>query len=86
MPELPELSERDRAILQFEARSWPHQGRKEAAILETFGLTSARYHQLLLKVIAKPEALAAEPVLVKRLQRLVARRAQARAAREFRAS
>jgi hypothetical protein len=42
------LDERDRAILDFEREWWQHPGAKEDAIRQTFGLSPARYYQLLL--------------------------------------
>jgi GrpB-like predicted nucleotidyltransferase (UPF0157 family) len=81
---MDELTDRDREILAFERR-WPrHVGAKEEAIRVTFGLRPSRYYQLLNVVIDKPAALQAEPMQVKRLQRLRADRTRARAARAFR--
>lgn len=80
----PELSERDRAVLQFEEK-WGGRltAAKEVAIVTELGLRPARYQQLLHSIIDKPEALAEMPDLVARLQRLRARRVAARAARTF---
>jgi hypothetical protein len=74
------LSDLDRQILAFEQRRWLHQGVKDEAITTELGLTPIRYAQLLNALIDKPEALAAEPVLVKRLRRLRDTRRQARRA------
>src|SRR5262249_40876475 len=41
------LAEREVAILAFERRWWQHAGAKEQAIREEFGLSAARYYQLL---------------------------------------
>jgi Protein of unknown function (DUF3263) len=64
------LSERDRQILDFERESWKLATPKERAIRERFGFSAARYHQLLNRVIERPEALAHDPMLVRRLRRL----------------
>jgi Protein of unknown function (DUF3263) len=79
----PSLSERDRAILEFERRWWQHAGAKEAAIRSEFSLSAARYYQLLNALIDLPGALRHDPMLVKRLQRARDARTSARAARAF---
>lgn len=76
-----ELTERDEAILAFERQWWRHAGAKEQAIRQEFGLSAARYYQLLGALIDSPAALAHDPMLVKRLQRLRDARTAARSAR-----
>ncbi|HPT96006.1 MAG TPA: DUF3263 domain-containing protein [Microbacteriaceae bacterium] len=64
------LDDRDRAILDFE-RGWQqHVGAKEEAIRAELGLTPTRYYQLLGRVIDNGDALAYDPMLVKRLRRM----------------
>jgi hypothetical protein len=74
------LSERETEILSFERRWWRLPGAKEQAIADQLGLSATRYYQLLNELIERPEALAFDPVLVKRLRRLRARRHRLRAA------
>lgn len=75
------LDDRDRAILDFE-RGWPqHVGAKEEAIRGQLGLTPTRYYQLLGRVIDSGEALAYDPMLVKRLRRMRDGREAARRSR-----
>ena len=64
------LNERDKAILDFEREWWQHPGSKEDSIRQTFGLSAARYYQVLGPLISSEAALAYDPMLVKRLQRL----------------
>lgn len=64
------LSDRDRAILAFEAEWRLHAGAKEEAIRRDLGLTPSRYYQLLGRLIDTAEALEHDPLLVKRLRRL----------------
>jgi hypothetical protein len=78
------LSERDLRILEFERQWWRHAGAKEEAIRAEFGLSGARYYQLLNAVIDLPDAVRSDPMLVKRLLRARDARTQARAARAFR--
>ena len=63
------LTDTDRAILDFERNWWKYQGRKEAAILEIFGLSGTRYYQRLNALIDDPDALAYDAQLVNRLRR-----------------
>ncbi|MBN1174804.1 MAG: DUF3263 domain-containing protein [Micromonosporaceae bacterium] len=66
----PGLDEQGRAILAFERQWWRTAGAKEQAILDVFGLSPTRYYQLLNAILDEPAALAADPVLVRRLRRL----------------
>ena len=70
----PRLTERGRAILEFERRWWKHAGAKEQAIRDTFGVSATRYYQLLNALLDDPAALAFDPMLVGRLRRLRASR------------
>jgi hypothetical protein len=51
---------------------------KQRAVRESFGLSSARYHQVLDRALGHPEALAYDPALVGRLRRLRATRRRKR--------
>jgi hypothetical protein len=64
------LPARDLEILAFERAWWRRGGRKEEAIREEFGISAARYYQVLGALIETPAALREDPMLVKRLQRL----------------
>ena len=77
------LSERDRQILAFERQWWKYAGAKEQAIREMFDMSATRYYQLLNLLIDRPEALAHDPMLVKRLRRVRAQRQRQRAARRL---
>ena len=78
-----ELSERDQQILAFERLWWKYAGAKEQAIRDQFQMSATRYYQVLNALVDRPEALAADPMLVKRLRRLRASRQKARAARRL---
>ena len=63
------FAERNRALLDFE-RNWPaHQGDKEQAVREHFGFSGARYYQLLARLIDDADAMAYDPLTVRRLRR-----------------
>lgn len=69
------------ALLDFE-RDWAtHQGNKGTAIRQRFGISAARYYQLLARVIDDPEALGYDPLTVRRLRRNRDQRRSRRAAR-----
>ncbi|NJP99993.1 DUF3263 domain-containing protein [Streptomyces sp. PLAI1-29] len=64
------LTDRDRAVLAVERRSWSGPGAKERAIRERLGLSPTRYYQLLNALLDDPRALAHDPVTVNRLRRV----------------
>lgn len=68
--EAPGLSEMEMAILEFERGWWKFAAAKEQAIAAEFAMSPTQYYQLLNKLIDTPAALAAQPLLVKRLRRM----------------
>ncbi len=78
-----QLSARDGDILAFERQWWKFAGAKEQAIRDKFQMSATRYYQVLNALIDKPEALAADPLLVKRLRRLRSSRQRARSAKRL---
>jgi hypothetical protein len=82
-PAVAGLSERDGQILAFERHWWKYAGAKEQAIRDQFQMSATRYYQVLNALIDRPEALAHDPLLVKRLRRLRAARQRARSARRL---
>ncbi|HST67467.1 MAG TPA: DUF3263 domain-containing protein [Mycobacteriales bacterium] len=77
------LTRREREILAFERQWWKYAGAKEQAIKDLFDMSATRYYQVLNALIDRPESLAADPMLVKRLRRLRASRQRARSARRL---
>jgi hypothetical protein len=67
---MPPLTVLEEQVLAFERGWWRNPGAKEQAITDTFGLSATRYYQLLNDLIGRPEALTADPMLVRRLTRL----------------
>jgi len=74
------LSERETRVLAFERHWWRQPGAKEQAISDQLELSATRYYQMLNELIDRPEAMAADPVLVKRLRRQRSRRERIRSA------
>jgi hypothetical protein len=74
------LDERSREVLDFEREAWKLTVTKQRAIRERFGFSPSRYHQLLHRIIDRPEAVAYDPMLVRRLRRVRAVRRRSRTA------
>ncbi|MGZ8604134.1 MAG: DUF3263 domain-containing protein [Actinomycetota bacterium] len=82
-PHAPGLDDVTRRVLEFE-RAAPSLGRsKERAIRESLGMTPTRYHQVLVGALDRPEALAFDAMLVRRLRRLRDARRRTRLARRL---
>ena len=77
------LAEREQRILAFERQWWKFEGSKEQAIRDEFGFSATRYYQLVNGLVERPEALAFDPMTVKRLRRLRADRRRQRNARRL---
>ncbi len=63
------LSERDRAILDFEGSWWTDPGPKEDAIRSRFGLSARHYYRLVSALLDSSDAEAYDPLVVHRLRR-----------------
>ncbi|AIT61883.1 DUF3263 domain-containing protein [Corynebacterium doosanense] len=79
---MPDLSESDARILEFERSAPRSVGAKEEAIRAQLGLSPMRYYQRLNVLIDVPAAMSAYPTLTARLRRIRDRRADERAAVE----
>jgi IS4 transposase len=78
-PPRTELDDTELRVLAFE-RAWADRvGNREAAIRSEFGVSSARYYQMLYALLDSPIAVRHDPLLVRRLQRLRESRRRARA-------
>lgn len=72
------LTQRDRKILDFERSWWSATAPKDVQIREQFELSATRYYQLLGELLQDAEAMAYDPLVVRRLQRQRDRRRRAR--------
>jgi hypothetical protein len=72
------LTDRDRAILDFERTWWSEPGPKATAIQARMGLSPARYYRLLAALIGSADAAAYDPLVVRRLRKMRANRRRAR--------
>ncbi|KQY60582.1 hypothetical protein ASD11_01460 [Aeromicrobium sp. Root495] len=80
---VPSLADRDREILELERLWWQYAGAKEQAIRDKFDMSATRYYQVLNSLLDREDALAFDPVLVKRLRRMRAERQRSRSARRL---
>ncbi len=78
-----DLTEQERELLTFERQWWKYAGSKEQAIRDLFDMSATRYYQTLNALIDTQEALAFDPMLVKRLRRMRAERRRHRSARRL---
>jgi hypothetical protein len=77
------LESHEKEILAFERQWWKYAGAKEQAVRELFDMSPTRYYQVLNTLIDRPEALAHDPMLIKRLRRMRQSRQRARSARRL---
>ncbi len=73
-----ELSDRDLAVLDFEASWWVAGGSKEAAIKAELSLSPTSYYRIMATLTDSDEAATYAPLVVRRLRRSRDRRRRAR--------
>lgn len=78
MANLIELTERERALLDFEGSWWTLDQAKDDLIRAKFTCSLDEYYQELNRLLEVPAALTYEPLVVRRLVRLRERRRRAR--------
>ncbi len=81
---MAELTDEQRAMLDFERQHWRYVGDKESEVRARFGRSLAGYQRELSDLLDRPEALTHAPATVRRLRRLRQKRLAQR--REGRAS
>ena len=72
------LTDLESRILDFENQWWRYAGAKDSGIQERFGISAKEYYAALNNLIDREDALAAAPLLIKRLRRLREARVAAR--------
>ncbi len=66
------MTDVDVAILEFERQWWKHAGSKDDEIRERWGLRPLEYRQRLDAIAQLPDALAYDPMTVRRIRRRLA--------------
>ncbi len=77
-PTEPALSERQIAIIEFEATWWTQDDTRDTAIRARFACSAEEYYQELNQLLDHPGALSVDPLVVRRLRRHRERRRRAR--------
>lgn len=77
------LTDVELEMLAMERLWWQFAGAKEQRIRERFDMSATRYYQRLNDLIDRDDALAYDPLLVKRLRRLRAERSRSRSVRRL---
>ena len=72
------ISERHQAMLEFERTFWTFDDPKTAAIRARFQCSVDEYYSELSELLEQPEAMAHDPLVVRRLQRQRLRRRRER--------
>lgn len=73
------LSDRDRAILDFECSWWTvAKGPKEQAIRDRLGLSAARYYEVMNDLLDSAAAMGYDPLVIRRRRRIRDERRRAR--------
>lgn len=67
---MPELTVRDHMVLRLAGARYRYPGARESDMHELVGMSPALFWRHVGHLIDRPEALAADPVLVHRLRRL----------------
>lgn len=78
MADTIELTERERALLDFEGGWWTLDDAKDTLIRARFSCSLDEYYQELNRLLDVPAALVHDPLVVRRLIRLRDRRRRAR--------
>ena len=63
------LSADERSVLEVERSWWKSHKTKAEAIRDTLNISSTRYYSILRRLALSPEALAHDPLVVRRLRR-----------------
>ena len=72
------LSERQQAIIEFEAKWWSRDEPRDTTIRARFACSEEEYYQELNGLLDHPGALSFDPLVVRRLRRQRERRRRAR--------
>lgn len=80
---MPDLTDDEKAMLDFAARWYRFPGAQEQAMRDELGMSATTYWRKVNDLIDRPEALAYAPTAVSRLRRMREDRLRARSARNL---
>jgi hypothetical protein len=78
------LTDDETAMLELERSWWKYSAVKDTVVRERFDISPTAYYSRLNALLERPEAMASDPMTVRRLQRLRDRRREQRSARRLR--
>jgi len=78
-----DLTDDELTMLTIERMWWQYSGLKEQVVREKLDISMTTYYQRLNALIDTERAMAADPMVVKRLQRIRERRQRSRSVRRF---
>ncbi|MFZ0494051.1 MAG: DUF3263 domain-containing protein [Acidimicrobiia bacterium] len=70
------LSQRDKMVLDFERSWWMLPGPKDRTIREHLGIGAGVYYRALRRLVDDPEAADYDPLTIRRLRRVQAKRSR----------
>lgn len=75
------LTDDEKAMIDFAARWWKYAGAQEQAIRDDFDMSGTRFWQQLNELLDRPAAMAYDPITINRYRRLREQRLRARSLR-----
>lgn len=75
------MTDTEMAILDFEREWWRHAGARNQEVSQRWGLSASEYERRLIAIAMRPEAMAYDPLTVRRLRRRLVPRAAPRVVR-----
>ncbi len=71
---MQQITDDQKAMLELERHWWQYTGTKEQVVRDRFGVSMTRYNQSLRQLVKTPAAQAYDPLVCKRIERIIARR------------
>ena len=63
------MTDIEMAILDFEREWWRHAGARNQEVSQRWGMSSSEYERRLIAIATRPEAMAYDPLTVRRIRR-----------------
>lgn len=63
------MTDTEMAILDFEREWWRHAGTRNEEVSQRWGMSASEYERRLVVIAMRPEAMAYDPLTVRRLRR-----------------
>ena len=63
------MTDTEMAILDFEREWWRHAGARDEEVARRWGMSAPEYRRRLIAIVVRPEAMAYDPLTVRRIRR-----------------